>query len=169
MIDSEDPKFSFGARQLEKGASEAPEGMERAGIWDENGVRRPGLRCYGFFLGSPEYVRHKLRGEADRICTEIDKVMHLLRNDLQSAWAILSSALAHQLDYSLSLQYPSDSLECAQITATSNAVLAFLAGTLLNLIRKLKIFGEEVHTATLFGFDLSQRVPLGKKLLQKLL
>ena len=89
--------------------------MERAGIWDENGVWRPGLRCYGVFLGSPEYVRHKLRGEADRICTEIDKVMHLLRNDLQSAWAILSSALAHQLDYSLSLQYPSDSLECAQI------------------------------------------------------
>ena len=114
-FDSEDPKFSFGARQLEKGASEAPEGMERAGIWDENGVWRPGLRCYGFFLGSPEYVRHKLRGEAERICTEIDKVMHLLRNDLQSAWAILSSALAHQLDYSLSLQYPSDSLECAQI------------------------------------------------------
>ena len=95
--------------------SETPEGMERAGVWDENGVWRPGLRCYGVFLGSPEYVRHMLRGEAERICTEIDKVMHLLRNDLQSAWAILSSALAHQLDYSLSLQYPSDSLEAAQI------------------------------------------------------
>ena len=50
-------------------------------------------------------------------------------------------------------------------TATSNPVLVFLAGTFLNLIRKLKIFGEEVHTATLFGFDLSQRVSLGKKLL----
>ena len=54
-------------------------------------------------------------------------------------------------------------------TATSNPVLVFLAGTFLNLIRKLKIFGEEVHRATLFGFDLSQRVSLGKKLLQKLL
>ena len=54
-------------------------------------------------------------------------------------------------------------------TATSKPVLLFLAGTFLNLIRKLKIFGEEVHTAILFGFDLSQGVSLGKKLLQKLL
>ena len=43
----------------------------------------------------------------------------------------------------------------------------FLAGTFFNLTRKLKIFGEEVHTATLFGFDLSQRVSLGKKTASK--
>ena len=47
-------------------------------------------------------------------------------------------------------------------TATSNPVLVFLAGTLLNLIRKLKIFGEEEHIATLYGFDLSQTESLEK-------
>ena len=40
--------------------------------------------------------------------------MHLLRNDSQAAWVILSTAMAHQLDYSLTLQYPSDVLECAK-------------------------------------------------------
>jgi hypothetical protein len=40
-------------------------------------------------------------------------VMHLLRADSQAAWVILSTAMAHQLDYSLTLQYPSDMLACA--------------------------------------------------------
>ena len=39
--------------------------------------------------------------------------MHLLRHDSQAAWILLSTAMAHQLDYSLTLQYPSDMLECA--------------------------------------------------------
>ena len=51
--------------------------------------------------------------EATRICQEIDKMMHLLHRDSQAAWVILSTAMAHQLDYSLSLQYPTDMLECA--------------------------------------------------------
>ena len=41
--------------------------------------------------------------------------MHLLRDDCQAAWVILSTAMAHQLDYSLTLQYPSDVLECAEM------------------------------------------------------
>ena len=41
--------------------------------------------------------------------------MHLLRNDNQAAWVILSTAMAHQLDYSIMLQYPSDMLECATL------------------------------------------------------
>ena len=38
-------------------------------------------------------------------------MMHLLRNDSQAAWVILSTAMAHQLDYILTLRYPSDMLE----------------------------------------------------------
>ena len=94
---------------------EAPECMERAGCWDDHGNWLPGLRVYGVYVGSTDYVRFKLKMEATKICSEIDKVMHLLRNDLQSAWVILSSALVHQLDYTLTLQYPSDSLECAEL------------------------------------------------------
>ena len=48
------------------------------------------------------------------VCKQVDQVMHLLRNDSQVAWVILSNAMAHQLDYSLTLQYPSDVLECAK-------------------------------------------------------
>ena len=94
---------------------EAPAGMELAGATDNDGNWWPGLRVYGVYVGSKEYVRLKLRDEAVRISEEIDKVMSLLREDSQSAWIILSSALAHQLDFSLTLQYPSDSLECAEI------------------------------------------------------
>ena len=39
--------------------------------------------------------------------------MNLLKNDNQSAWVLLSTALSKQLDYALSLQYPSDILEAA--------------------------------------------------------
>ena len=92
----------------------APAGMERAGTRaEEGGPWMAGFRCYGVYIGSDAYVRHMLRKEAERICGEIDQVMHLLRQDSQAAWILLSSAMAHQLDYSLTLQYPSDMLECA--------------------------------------------------------
>ena len=108
---------------------EAPAGMERAGTKDEEGRWLPGFRCYGVFIGSNDYVRHQLRKESTRICSDIDKVMHLLREDSQAAWVILSSAMVHQLDYSLTLQYPSDSLECAEmVDARVWAAVEQLAG-----------------------------------------
>ena len=93
---------------------EAPEGMERAGVQEEGGQWLPGFRCNGLFIGSDAYVRHMLGQVAARVCKEVDQVMHLLRNDSQAAWVTLSTAMAHQLDYSLTLQYPSDVLECAK-------------------------------------------------------
>ena len=108
---------------------EAPAGMERAGTKDEEGRWLPGFRCYGVFIGSNDYVRHQLRKESTRICSDIDKVMQLLREDSQAAWVILSSAMVHQLDYSLTLQYPSDSLECAEmVDARVWAAVEQLAG-----------------------------------------
>ena len=60
-----------------------------------------------------------LEEEGKRICKEIDKMMHLLRADSHAAWVILSTAMAHQLDYSLTLQYPSDMEECASMVDAS--------------------------------------------------
>ena len=109
--------------------AQAPAGMKRAGIEEEGGTWLPGFRCYGVYIGSDRYVRNMLAKEATRICQEIDKVMHLLRKDSQAAWIILSSAMAHQLDYSLTLQYPSDMLECAtRVDARLWAALEQLAG-----------------------------------------
>ena len=108
---------------------QAPAGMKRAGIEVEGGRFLPGFRCYGVFIGSDAYVRHMLKGEGERICSEIDKMMHLLREDSQAAWVIVSTAMAHQLDYSLTLQYPSDVLECAEmVDARLWAALGQLAG-----------------------------------------
>ena len=108
---------------------EAPAGMKRAGLESDGGGFHPGFRCYGVFIGSDEYVRSMLKQEGERLCSEIDKMMHLLRDDCQAAWVILSTAMAHQLDYSLTLQYPTDVLECAQmLDARIWAALEQLAG-----------------------------------------
>ena len=74
----------------------------------------PGFTCYGVEIGSDAYVKHSLGERVQEVISQVDKVMHLLRNDPQSAWVLLSSAHAHQLDYSLTLQYPSDMLEGAK-------------------------------------------------------
>ena len=103
--------------------------MKRAGLELEGGGFHPGFRCYGVFIGSDEYVRSMLKREGERLCSEIDKMMHLLRDDCQAAWVILSTAMAHQLDYSLTLQYPTDVLECAKmVDARIWAALEQLAG-----------------------------------------
>ena len=64
-----------------------------------------------------------------RLKGEVDSVMSVLQEDNQSAWVILSTALAHQLDYSLTLQYPSDMLEvAAELDARIWAALEQVAG-----------------------------------------
>ena len=93
---------------------EAPPTMPLAGVkvgeqW------LPGFTCYGVEIGSNAYVKHSLRARVEEIIDQIDKVMHLLRDDPQAAWVLLSTAHAHQLDYSLTLQYPSDMLEGAEL------------------------------------------------------
>ena len=94
--------------------AQTPVGMKNAGVmvgqqW------LPGFVCYGVAIGSVEYVKHILSDKVETLGKEIDKVMELLVEDNQSAWLLLSTALSQQLDYSLSLQYPSDILEAAEI------------------------------------------------------
>ena len=63
-----------------------------------------------------KYVQHMLRKQAEQICSEMDKVMQLLLKNSQAAWILMStSAMAHQLDYNLTLQYPGDMLESANM------------------------------------------------------
>ena len=95
----------------------APPAMPLAGL-EVEGVWRPGFTCYGVEIGCQAYVRHRLGEKVEVLVGQVDKVMHLLREDAQAAWVLLSSALAHQLDYSLALQYPSDMLECARVLDT---------------------------------------------------
>ena len=75
----------------------------------------PGFTCYGVEIGSDAFVKHSLRARVQEVIDQVDKVMHLLRDDPQAAWVLLSTAHAHQLDYSLTLQYPSDMLEGAEM------------------------------------------------------
>ena len=62
-----------------------------------------------------KYVQHMLRKQAEQICSEMDKVMQLLLKNSQAAWILMSTAMAHQLDYNLTLQYPGDMLESANM------------------------------------------------------
>ena len=93
--------------------TEAPPSMPLAGmrVGDE---WLPGFTCYGVEIGSDAYVKHSLGERVQEVVNQVDKVMNLLRNDPQAAWVLLSSAHAHQLDYNLSLQYPTDMLEGAK-------------------------------------------------------
>ena len=89
----------------------------------------PGFTCYGVEIGSPGFVKHMLRQRLMRLEGEIDNIMSLLKNDKQAAWVVLSSSLAHTLDYTLTLQYPSDVLEAAaQLDAKLWISLEQLAG-----------------------------------------
>ena len=62
-----------------------------------------------------KYVQHMLRKQAEQICSEMDKLMQLLLKNSQAAWILMSTAMAHQLGYNLTLQYPGDMLESANM------------------------------------------------------
>ena len=86
---------------------QAPASMPRAGLrvaeeW------LPGFQCYGVAIGSLGYVHHVLGEKVAELSQDVDRVMELLKADNQSAWVLLSTSFAQQLDYLLTLQYPSD-------------------------------------------------------------
>ena len=87
------------------------------------------LHLLGVEIGSDAFVKHKLAERVQEVIGQVDKVMDLLGNDPQAAWVLLSSAHAHQLDYSLTLQYPSDMLAGARaLDARLWAALEQLSG-----------------------------------------
>ena len=106
----------------------APPDMLRAGEFI-NGVWCPGFVCYGVAIGSDEFVKQFLMQKVESLSQETDKVMDLLEGDNQAAWIILSTALSQQLDYSLTLQYPSNVLEpAALMEAKLNSALEKMCG-----------------------------------------
>ena len=50
-----------------------------------------------------------------QLCDDADKTMTLLKDDHQTAWVMLSRSLSQQMDYLLTMQYPSDTLEAASL------------------------------------------------------
>ena len=86
---------------------QAPRNMASAGSL-LNGVWFPGFLCYGVAIGSKGFVDHFLGSKIKQLSNEMDKVMEILKDDNQAAWVLLLTSLAHQLDYSLTLQYPRD-------------------------------------------------------------
>ena len=84
-----------------------PAGFKRAGV-ELDGFFHPGFMCYGIPIGSNEFVRHMLMEKVREISKSADMACQVLHNDSQALWAILRSSLAQQLDYHLSLCYPSD-------------------------------------------------------------
>ena len=64
--------------------AEAPPTMPLAGVkvgeqW------LPGFTCYGVEIGSDAFVKHSLRARVQEVIDQVDKVMHLLRDDPQAA------------------------------------------------------------------------------------
>ena len=62
---------------------EAPPAMPLAGVkvgdhW------HPGFTCYGVEIGSEGFVKHNLKERVQEVVGQVDKVMHLLRDDPQA-------------------------------------------------------------------------------------
>ena len=86
---------------------EAPANMPRAGVVVEE-QWLAGFMCYGVAIGSPEYVEYILGEKVEELRGDVDKVMALLEDHHHAAWVLLSTSFSQQLDYLLTLQYPSD-------------------------------------------------------------
>ena len=97
--------------------AEAPANMPRAGV--EVGEQwLAGFQCYGVAIGSAEYVEYVLGEKVEDLRNDVDKVMDLLEEHHHAAWVLLSTSFSQQLDYLLTLQYPTDMegpAQCFQI------------------------------------------------------
>ena len=85
---------------------EAPPLMRVAGV-TLDGVFYPGMVVYGIPVGCTQYVQHMLNEVVEDIASQLESVQELLVGDSQAVWGVLSSSLAHKLDWHISLCYPS--------------------------------------------------------------
>ena len=92
--------------------AEALEDMPKAGELVE-GQWQAGFKCYGVAIATPQYVKHILEQKVKNLTEDVDRVMNLLEEDRHAARVLLSTSLSQQLDYLLTLQYPSDMMEAA--------------------------------------------------------
>ena len=92
---------------------EAPDDMKVAGITLES-TFCPGMVVYGIPVGCDEYVKYMLDKEVDEIASQVHRVQQVLSGESQAMWAVLSSSLAHKLDWHLTLSYPSDISHAAE-------------------------------------------------------
>ena len=64
-----------------------------------------GFQCYGVAIGYVEYV---LGEKVEELRSDMDKVIDLLEEHHHAACVLLSTSFSQQLDYLLTLQYPTD-------------------------------------------------------------
>ena len=78
------------------------------------GVFCPGFICYGIPIGCDTFVRTKLFEKVEEVAKGADKACEVLGKDSQALWTVLRSSVAQQLDYHMSLCYPSDMKAAAE-------------------------------------------------------
>ena len=65
-------------------------------------------------MGSDPYVRHMLQKKVEEVAEGAEKACSALEGEKQGLWTVQRSSLSQQLDYWLSLCYPSDIREAAR-------------------------------------------------------
>ena len=104
-------------------------GLDCAGRFVD-GEFQPGFICYGVPIGTDIFVRDVLREKVEEVARGADRSCEVLGQDSQALWTILRSSVAQQLDYHLSLCYPSDIRAAAEyLDGVIWRVLEFAAKT----------------------------------------
>ena len=70
-------------------------------------------------MGSDPFVRHMLRKKVEEVVEGAERACNTMVREKQGLWTILRSSLSQQLDYWLSLCYPSDVQEAASYLDTA--------------------------------------------------
>jgi hypothetical protein len=106
----------------------APQDMPRAGVLVGDGWL-PFFQCYRVDIGSREGVHHIFGEKVEEFGQDVANIVDLLQADNHTAWVLLSTSLSQQLDYLLTLQYPSIiKLAAEALDAKLWEVLEYLAG-----------------------------------------
>ena len=79
-----------------------------------NGQWENGLVCYGVPIGSGAYVRHQLSLKVREVARKTLRARQVLASERQTLWTILRQSFQQQLDWWLTLVYPSLMVEAAR-------------------------------------------------------
>ena len=100
--------FSWSGNRTEHMPEDIPMTMEEV-----EGELVPGFICYGIAIGSTRYVRFKLGQKFKEVEDKARKTVDLLQGERQALWMLIRASKRYQLEYWLSLCYPSDTEEVA--------------------------------------------------------
>ena len=81
-------------------------GLTLAGT-EVNGIWENGLIVYGVPVGSDEYVKIKMRQKVEEVAKGALRATQVLGSEKQGLWTVLRQSLSQQMDWWLTLVYPS--------------------------------------------------------------